>query len=191
MTKEEKGVLLENLREKFGSNPYFYILDAGGMTVEEINKFRKVCFDKGLEYRVLKNSLIKKALESLDADYTPLNEQVLKGFSGVLFSPESGSAPAKLIKEFRKKGGSEKLTLKGASVDASFFFGEECLEELTKIRSKEDVIAELIGLLKSPATNLVRAMQGPSQKLVSSLQSGGNNVTGLLKAIADKKEQEG
>lgn len=191
MTKEEKGVLLESLKEKFGSNPYFYILDAGGMTVDEINKFRRLCFTKGMEYKVLKNSLVKKALESLEADFTPLNDKALKGFSGILFSPESGSAPAKLIKEFRKKGGSEKLTLKGASIDSSFFFGEESLEELTKIRSKEDIIAELIGLLKSPATNLVSAMQGPSQKLVSSLQSGGNNVTGLLKAIVDKKEQEG
>ncbi len=191
MTKSEKAVLIEELKQKFAENSYFYVMDAGGMTVEQTNRFRRACFEKGIEYRVIKNSLIKKALESNDTDYEPFYAEVLKGFSGVLFSAESGSAPAKMIKDFRKKTGMEKPFLKGASVDASFFFGEKSLEELTKVKSKEDVIAELITLLQSPARNLVTALNTPGQQLASALNSGGSTLGALLKGIAEKKEQEG
>ncbi len=189
MTREEKAVYIDELTEKFTSNPFFYVLDAGEMSVDETNKFRRFCFEKGIEYKVIKNSLIKKALERLDADYKPFDD-VLKGFSGVLFSPESGSAPAKMLKEYRKKGGGEKPALKGASIDASFYVGEESLEGLIKIKSKEDLLAELIGLLQSPGQNLVRVLNAPGQKLAGALQASGGTVHGILKALQEKKEKE-
>ncbi len=176
MTKEERGILIQETIEKFNDNTYFYVLDAAGMTVAEVNKFRQICFDKGIEYKVIKNSIIKKALEDLDTDYTEFNEKVLKGFSGVLFSKEVGNAPAKLLKEFRKQG-NEKPSLKGASIDSSFFFGEDSLEALTKVKSKLDMLGELVGLLQSPARNLA-----------SALLSGQNNLAGVLKTLESNKE---
>ena len=191
MTKTEKVELVNTLKEKFESNSFFYVLDSGGMTVAEINGFRSLCHEKGFDYQVVKNTLVIKALDQLDTDYTPMYDKALKGFSGILFSQESGSGPAKLLKEFRKKGGGEKPMLKGASIESSFFFGEESLEGLSKLKSKEDLLAELLGLLQSPASNLVRALQSPGENLAGALKSGGSSLAGALKALADKKEKEG
>ncbi len=176
MTKEEKAILIEDVKERFAQNTYFYILDAGGMTVAQVNKFRRTCFEKGLEYSVIKNSIIKKALEALEVDYTEFNEKVLKGFSGVVFSKELGNAPAKLLKDFRRQG-NQLPYLKGASIDSSFFYGEESLDALTKVKSKQDVLAELVGLLQSPGRNLV-----------SAILSGQNNLAGILKTLESNKE---
>lgn len=134
-----------------------------------------MCFQRGLEYKVVKNSLIKKALESLDTDYTNFNKAVLKGFSGVIFSNESGSAPAKLLKDFRKEG-NEKPLLKGASIDSSMYIGEQTLDTLTKVKSRLEMIAELVGLL-----------QAPGQRLASALQSGGGKLAGVLKTLSEKE----
>ena len=191
MTKTEKIELVSSLKEKFESNLFFYVLDSGGMTVAEINGFRRLCHEKGFEYQVVKNNLVKKALDDLEADFSPMYDTALKGFSGILFSNESGSGPAKMLKEFRKKGRSERPVLKGASIDSSFYFGEESLEDLSKIKSKEDLLAELLGLLQSPASNLVRAMQSPGEKLAGALQASGGNLAGALMALAEKKEKEG
>lgn len=185
MTREEKAVVIDELKDKFANNAYFYVLDAGGMTVAETNNFRKKCFDSKFEYKVVKNSLIKKALEAQEADYTEFNEKVLKGFSGVLFSPDSGSTPAKMLKDFRKKA--EKPLLKGASIDASFFYGDDSIDALTKVKSKADVLAELVGLLQSPGQSLARALQSPGQNLVGALQDGNNKLTGILKALENKQ----
>ncbi len=190
MTKQEKIQLVEELREKFQNNTFFYILDSGNMSVSEINTFRGLVHEKGLEYRVVKNTLIKKALEGLESDYSEL-DMVLKGFSGVLFSAENGSAPAKLLKEYRKKHGAERPYFKGASIDASIYLGEDNLEELTKIKSKEDVLAELVGLLMSPGMTLASALKAPGQNMAGALQSSGNLLAGALKALAEKKEKEG
>ncbi|OJJ21407.1 50S ribosomal protein L10 [marine bacterium AO1-C] len=176
MTREEKAVVIEELKGKFSEATGFYITDAGGMTVEGINQFRRLCFEKGIEYRVAKNSLIKKALEQQDADYTSLFESdILKGFSGIMFAGESVSEPAKLLKKFQKEG-NEKPALKGASVDAAIY-GADQLEALSKIKSKEEMIAELVGLLQSPGRNLV-----------SALQSGGSKLASVLKTLSDKEE---
>src|SRR5690606_40846540 len=118
MNKQEKAQIIDDLAEKFANTTYFYITDASGLSVGKINSFRRMCFEKGIEYKVVKNTLIKKALERSETDYTPFNKQVLAGFSGVLFS-EVGNAPGKLIKEFRKKEkGVNKPILKGASIDS-------------------------------------------------------------------------
>jgi large subunit ribosomal protein L10 len=105
MTRDEKREIIESLTEKFKENPYFYITDASGFSVAQVNAFRRTCFEKGIEYKVYKNTLIKKALENLDADYTQFSGEVLKGFSGIMFSKETGSHPAKVLLDFRKKAG--------------------------------------------------------------------------------------
>ncbi|WP_221389902.1 50S ribosomal protein L10 [Dyadobacter sp. NIV53] len=176
MTREEKAVMIDELSQKFSSTPYFYITSANGMSVKEVNILRALCFERGIEYRVVKNTLIKKALETLDTDYSSFDE-VLKGFSGVMFHPESGKVPAQLIKEFKKKGGSDKLKFKGASVDSSVFVGESQLDVLIALKSKQEMVGEIIGLLQSPAKNVIGA-----------LKSGGNKLAGILKTLSEKED---
>jgi len=176
MTREEKAAIIDELSDKFKSIPFFYIVEAAGMSVAETNDLRRKCFNQGVEYRVVKNTLIAKALETLETDYTPFNDTVLKGFSGIMFHPESGKAAAKLIKEFRKETGSDKLKLKGASVDYSLFIGENQLDTLLTLKSREELIGEVIGLLQSPAKNVV-----------SALQSGGNKLAGIIKTLSDRE----
>ena len=177
MTKEEKYALVDELSEKLANTDYFYIADTAGMTVAQMNEFRGMCFNAGLEYKVVKNTLIAKALERLDneADYTEFNDNVLKGTSGIIFSPEAANAPAKVLKEFKKKSGWDKDLLKGASIDAALFVGAEHLEALSNLKSKAELIGDIIGLLQSPINNVVGA-----------LQSGGQTITGLLKALEER-----
>jgi large subunit ribosomal protein L10 len=176
MTREEKATIIEELSQKFQSTPYFYITDASGMSVDEVNKLRKMCFERGIEYRVVKNTLIKKALESLDTDYASFSDSVLKGFSGVMFHAESGKAPAQLIKDYRRQV-NKKLELKGASVDYSLFIGADQLDTLVSLKSKNELIGDIIGLLQSPAKNVI-----------SGLQSGGNKLAGILKTLSEREE---
>ena len=177
MTREEKAVIIDELSQKFSNTPYFYITSASGMSVGEVNTLRGLCFERGIEYRVVKNTLIKKALETLDTDYTPFDAEVLKGMSGIMFHPESGKVPAQLIKEFKKKTGSDKLKFKGASVDQSVFVGESQLDVLVSLKSKQELIGDVIGLLQSPAKNVIGA-----------LQSGGNKLAGILKTLSEKED---
>ncbi|MEZ0540834.1 50S ribosomal protein L10 [Fibrella arboris] len=175
MTREEKGAIIDDLSQKFQSIPYFYITDASGMSVAETNNLRRQCFERGIEYVVVKNTLIKKALETVEnADYTSFDE-VLKGFSGVMFHPENGKAAAQLIKEFRKTN--DKLKLKGASVDYSLFVGADQLDTLINLKSKNELIGDVIGLLQSPAKNVV-----------SALTSGGGKIAGILKTLSEREE---
>lgn len=177
MTREEKAAIIEELKVKFSENAHFYITDAGGLTVAQINNFRRMCFDKGLEYRVVKNTLIKKALESFDTDFSGLDARALKGFSGVLFSKEVSNAPAKLILDYRKKAGSKETrpVFKGASIDGDLFIGEENLDALSKLKSKNELVGDVIGLLQSPAKNVV-----------SALQSAPQTIGGLIKTLQER-----
>ena len=177
MTREDKAIQIEELVEKFKNNQVFYVTDAGGMSVAQVNNFRRMCFNKGLDYKVYKNTLVKKALEQVDGDFTPLHP-ALKGFSGLLFSIEDGKAPAKLLKEYYKTGGKgfAKPALKGASIDAAVFIGADQLDVLEKIKSKQELLGEVIGLLQSPAKNVI-----------SALQSGGNKLAGILKTLGDRE----
>ncbi len=178
MTREEKGIIIEELAEKFKTTPYFYITDAAGMSVAQTNDLRRRCFQAGVEYRVVKNTLIAKALEQLDTDYSSFNEGVLKGFSGIMFHTESGKVPAKLIKDFIKESGkANKLKFKGASVDYSVFAGEDQLETLISLKSKQELVGEIIGLLQSPAKNVISGLQG-----------GGNKLAGILKTLSERPE---
>lgn len=177
MTKAEKGTLIEELAEKLRNTGNFYIADTGGLTVKQINEFRELCFKRGIEYRVVKNTLIKKALERLDTDYTPF-DAALKGYSGIMFSPEVSNAPAKVIQEYRKKDKNlTKPAFKAASIDTDLFVGEEQLDVLSSLKSKEELVAEVIGLLQSPAKNVI-----------SALQSGKHILAGIVKTLSEKEE---
>lgn len=176
MTREEKAIVIEELVGKFSSNMNFYITDASGMSVAQTNSLRRLCFEKGIEYKVVKNTLIQKALEHMNADYTPFDEKVLKGFSGVMFSGEDANAPAKLIKEFRKKSGGQSPKLKGASIDTDLFIGEENLDVLSQLKSKAELIGEVITILQSPAKNVI-----------SGLKSGGGKLAGILKTLSERE----
>jgi len=174
MNKQEKGQLIEELSEKLSNTGYFYVADASGMSVAQTNAFRRLCFEKGVEYKVVKNSLIKKALEKQETDFSDMFDS-LKGFSGILFSTEVSNAPAKIIKEFRKKNNIERPLFKAAAIESDVFVGEDNLTYLSDLKSKEELIGEVIGLLQSPAKNVI-----------SALKSGGNKISGLLQALEER-----
>lgn len=175
MRKEDKAVIIEEISEKFKNNMSFYFTDASGFTVAEVNDLRRKCFEKGIEYKVVKNTLIKKALEKLDQDVSSLNDEVLKGFTGIMFSGENASEPAKLIKAFKKNDSQDRPKLKGASIEYDLFIGEDQLGILSAFKSKNELIGEVIGLLQSPAKNVI-----------SSLQSGQNTIAGLVKTLSER-----
>jgi len=174
MTREEKAKIIDELTGKFAANSHFYITDAGGFTVAQTNAFRRICFQTGVEYRVYKNTLIQKALEKNGATFEPLYKS-LSGFSGVIFSKESGNAPAKAIKEFRKKLDG-KPVLKAASIDSGLYIGDENLNMLSELKSKNELIGDVIALLQSPAKNVL-----------SALLSSKNKLAGLVKALEERK----
>ncbi len=175
MTKEDKALVIAELSEKFAATPYFYITDTAGLTVAEDNKFRRMCFERGLEYRIVKNTLIAKALERTEHDYSSFEDTVFRGMSGVIFSPENAKAPAKLIKDFKKEAGKTKIRFKGASIEGGLFIGEDQLKALENVKTREEMIGEIIGLLQSPAKNVV-----------SALQSSGGKLAGILKTLSEK-----
>lgn len=176
MTREEKAVVIDELYEKFSSNDNFYITDASGMSVAQTNDLRRLCFEKGIEYKVIKNTLIQKALEKMDTDYAPFSESVLKGFSGIMFAGENANLPAKTIKEFRKKSGGQSPVLKGASIDTDLFIGEENLDMLSTLKSKAELIGEVITILQSPAKNVI-----------SGLKNSGGKLAGILQTLSERE----
>jgi large subunit ribosomal protein L10 len=180
MTRKDKNKIVEALVGQLATIDYFYVIDAQGLSAEEIGDFRRKCFQAGVVYRVVKNTLINKALEKLknEVDYSVLREKVLKGFSGILFAQDVGSTPAKIIKEFRKQRKLAKPFFKGACIDKELFVGEAYLDALSQLKSKAELLGELIGLLQSPIT-----------RVVASLQSGKHQLVGVLQALAAKKAQ--
>ncbi len=177
MTKAEKTLAIEELSVKFADSKYFYLTDCSELNVETINKLRRTCFEQGIQLKVVKNTLIRKALEkaaeSNNENYEDLYA-VLKGASALMFT-DTGNAPAKLIKKFREEN--EKPLIKGAFVESDIYIGDDQLESLVNLKSKNELIADIILLLESPVKNLL-----------GSLQSGGNTISGLLKALGDRAE---
>lgn len=176
MTREEKTAVIEELKDKFSESPFFYVTDSSAMTVEQINALRRKFFEKGVQMRVVKNTLVKKALEGVAGDNDNYNGlyEALKGPTTILFS-EVANLPAKVLKDFRKEKDTGKPAVKAAYIDSAIYIGDDQLEALANLKSKEDLLGELINLLQSPMSNLL-----------SQLGSGGQNVMGLLKAIEER-----
>jgi large subunit ribosomal protein L10 len=173
MTREQKTAEIAALKEMFEANAFFYIADASTMTVEKVNQFRGLCYERGVVMTVAKNTLIRKALETQpeSKNYASVYDS-LHGPTAVLFS-DVANVPARLLKDFRKEN--ERPILKAAYIDGSAFVGDDQIDMLTKLKSKEELIGEVIGLLQSPAKNLV-----------SALKSGGGKIAGLVKALEER-----
>lgn len=171
MKREEKNQIIEELAGVLSSQNNFYIADIASLNSENTSKLRRLCFSKGVKMSVAKNSLIKKALEKLGETYIPMTS-ALKGSSAIMYST-SANAPAKVIKEFRK--GKDKPTLKGAWIDTAVFLGDNQLDALVSLKSKEELIGDIISLLQSPAKNVI-----------SALQSGGNKLAGIVKTLEER-----
>ena len=171
MNKEEKHELVLALTEQMKEYGNFYITDTSNLTVAKVNDIRRKFFESDITMQVAKNSLIKKAMEAVGGDFSPIYDS-LKGSSSILFS-KSATAPAKLIKQLRKTG--EKPILKAAYIDSAVFIGDNQLDTLTKLKSKEQLIGEIVGLLQSPAKNVL-----------SALQSGGTTIAGLVKTLQER-----
>lgn len=171
MTKEEKNKEIDALVEVLKTHSSFYVVDFGTMNAEKTSKLRRLCFQKQIGMRVAKNSLIEKALAKMGPEYGEVIPN-LKGSSAIL-NAEAPNAAAKAIKEFRKGG--DRPLLKVAYIDASVFAGDNQLDALAALKSKNELIGEIIGLLQSPAKNVV-----------SALKSGGGKLAGILKTLEER-----
>ncbi|MHC5202891.1 50S ribosomal protein L10 [Myroides sp. LJL119] len=155
MTREQKAVAIEDLKAKLADNNVIYIADISGLNAEVTSNLRKACYKAGVSLEVVKNTLLTKAMESSDRNYEEL-PSTLKGSSAIMFA-ETANAPAKIVKEFSKKG--DKPAIKGAFIMDEVYVGENLLETLVSIKSKEEVIGEIIGLLQSPAQRVISALK--------------------------------
>lgn len=175
MKREQKAQIIEDLREKISGANFFYLTDSSTLPVEEINKLRGLCFDKGVTMQVVKNSLLAKAMGPLIDDGNEALKELLPALKGPtsLMISNSPKAPAEIIKEFRK--GKERPILKAAYIDSSIYVGDDQLEGLSKIKSKEELVGEIIGLLQSPAKNVI-----------SGLKSAGSTLAGLMKTLEER-----
>jgi len=173
MKKEDKSAIIKQLESTIQSYAHFYLADIGGLNAEQTGKLRRTCYKQDVKLMVVKNTLLKKALDNSGADFSELYG-TLKGETSLMLS-NNGNAPAKLIKEFSKSNKGKKPVLKAAYVEESFYIGENQLELLISIKSKNELIGEIIGLLQSPAKNVV-----------SALQSGGSTIHGVLKTLSER-----
>lgn len=172
MTREEKSRVIEELTVQLADNSNIYLADISGLNARSTSDLRRACFKANVQLAVVKNTLLEKAMEASDKDFGDLPE-TLKGNTSVMYS-ETGNAPAKVIKAFRKK--SDKPLLKGAFIEESIYIGDEQLDMLVDIKSKEELIGEIITLLQSPVKNVV-----------SALQSGGGKLSGILQTLSQKE----
>ena len=171
MKKEQKVQEIQNLTEELSSVKNLYLTDIAGLDAVQTTALRRACFKANIKLSVVKNTLLAKAMEASDKDFGNLHE-TLRGNTSLMFS-ELGNAPAKLIKDFRKK--SEKPILKGAYVEEAIYLGDDQIDALESIKSKEELIGEVITILQSPAKNII-----------SALQSGGSNISGILKTLSER-----
>jgi large subunit ribosomal protein L10 len=171
MNKQEKNEMIAILDGMLKENNNFYLADISGLTAEENSALRRLCFKRDVSLQVVKNTLLKKAFEKNDADFSELYD-VLVGNTSIM-QAEAGNSPAKIIKEFRKKN--EKPILKAAHVEESLYIGDENLSALADLKSKDELIGDIITLLQSPAKNVI-----------SALKSGGNQLSGIVKTLQEK-----
>ena len=172
MTREEKATVIKDLTAQLADNPNIYLADISGLNAVDTSNLRRACFKANIKLAVVKNTLLAKAMEASDKEFGELPE-VLKGNTSLMLS-ETGNAPAKLIKNFRKK--SDKPVLKGAFIEEAIYIGDNYLDALVEIKSKEEVIGDIIGLLQSPTKNVI-----------SGLKSGGGKLAGILKTLSERE----
>ena len=173
MKKEDKSAIIKQLETTLGEYAHFYLADIAGLNAAQTSELRKVCYKQDVKLVVVKNTLLKKALENLTADFSELDGS-LKGETSLMLS-NTGNVPAKIIKDFGKASKTKKPVLKAAYVEESFYIGENQLEALINVKTKNELIGEIIGLLQSPAKNVV-----------SALQSGGSTIHGVLKTLSER-----
>ncbi|MBS9773685.1 MAG: 50S ribosomal protein L10 [Tenacibaculum sp.] len=171
MNREEKSQIIKDLTAKLADNNTIYLADISGLDALTTSNLRRACFKANVQLAVVKNTLLEKAMEASDKDFGEL-PTILKGNTSIMIS-DVANAPAKVIKEFRKK--SDKPVLKGAFVEESIYIGDNQLDALVNIKSREELIGEIIGLLQSPAKNVI-----------SGLKSGGGKLAGILKTLSEK-----
>jgi large subunit ribosomal protein L10 len=173
MTREEKNKAIDALSVQLADNKNFYLTDISGLNAESSSNLRRVCFKSDVQIQVIKNTLLRKAMEKNDIDFEQMYDS-LKGNTAIMFA-ESSNAPAKIIKEFRKK--KDKPILKSAFIEESFYFGDDQVEVLCSLKSKEELIGDIITLLQSPP-----------KTVISSLQSAGGTLSGILKTLSERSE---
>lgn len=173
MTKEQKNEVIEVLKGKFSQYNNFYVTNTEALTVEQVNKLRRICFNKKVEMKVAKNTLIKKALEALDNERYSNVYDALHGVTAIMFT-ESPKEPALIISDFRKESKGELPVLKAAFIDGDVFAGNDQLKTLITLKSKQDLIGEIIGLLQSPAKNVISAL------------NAGGKLASMVKALEDR-----
>ena len=165
MRREEKEVIIDNLAQRLDESKHFYLTDISSLNAEQTSNLRRKCFEKEISLLVVKNTLLRKAMEKSEGDFNDLYD-VLKDSTSIMFS-ETGNTPAKLIKEFRKT--MEKPLLKAAVVEESIYIGDDQLDTLSNIKSKDELLGDLLMLLQSPASNLVSALASSSSKMAGAL----------------------
>jgi large subunit ribosomal protein L10 len=173
MRKEDKQVLIDSMLGQLQACPNFYLTDISDLNAEKTSQLRRQCFNSGVKLVVVKNALFQKAMERMEKDYEGLYD-VLKGQTAVMFC-ETGNAPAKLIKNFRKTN--DRPILKGAYIEECCYIGDDMVDTLCNIKSKNDLIADVIALLQSPMKNVI-----------SALQSGGHKLSGVLETLSERPE---
>ena len=173
MKREEKDIIVNNLVDQLKESPHFYLTDASELNAEATSLLRRKCFESNIKMVVVKNTLLKRALEQTESEVDELYD-VLKGSTAIMFT-ETGNAPARMIKEFRKKF--DKPIIKAAFVEESIYIGDDQLDNLVNVKSKEELLGDLIGLLQSPI-----------KTVISQLQSGGNILAGVVKTLSEKSE---
>lgn len=172
MTREQKAVMIESLTETIGESSTIYLADISGLNAGQTSDLRRACFKANVSITVVKNTLLAKAMEASDKEFGELPE-LLKGNTSIMIS-ETANAPAKVIKNFRKK--QEKPILKGAYIEEAIYVGDDKVGALSEIKSKEEMVGEIVGLLQSPAKNVV-----------SALKSSGGKLAGILKTLSEKE----
>lgn len=172
MRREEKDAIIGNLADRLNDTKHFYLTDISELNAEETSNLRRKCFEQKISLLVVKNTLLRKAMEKSDGDFNDLYD-ILKDSTSIMFC-ETGNVPAILIKEFRRK--MEKPILKAAFVEESIYIGDDQLDILSSIKSKDELLADLLSLLQSPAMNLV-----------SALASSGSKMAGVLKTLSEKE----
>ena len=174
MRREEKAQIIESIAAQIQETPNFYITDISGLNAEQTAKLRRDCFEKNIRLTVVKNTLFHKAIEKMENEEANQLLPLLEGPTAIMYT-ETPNAPAKLIKKYADDG-SEKPALKGAYVQECAFVGAEKLNELCNIKSREELIGEIVGLLQSPARNVI-----------SALQSAGGTLAGIVKTLSERE----